>query len=355
MHVPHTFPPCNCEPIFTKTTKALQFPPQFEIPIGDGTSMKTNGESMYALASVNTGRLDTVRLGLLPMKNNTSIRPANVIARPNHDVWKIKDGESMRAWFEKSFPRFPFQKGSDMVPQAEWDRFAKANALQFPTCQYSPGLQTCSPDNQSGIVLLGDSSHAFPPDIGQGINAGFTDVLTFDRALRGVDLISGEKKSKAKQAGEKDPSQSKPKLGEALKEYERVRSPEVSGQERYIFYGAAFIFCMKNENEDVLTLVMFIKFLVQLKALIRLARFGSPYQYRQPLRKDRILRKLWTMNIVMRLLLNKLSLGLIPKPAIMMVFNENLTYRQLMRRADGTTLCLKLFFVCALAKLLKFV
>ena len=207
----------------------MQLPPQFEIPIGDGSSMKTDGETMYSLVSVNTGPLDTIRLGLLPMKDNTSIRPANVIARPNHDVWKITDGESMRAWFEKSFPRFPFQKGSHMVPQAEWDRFAKADALQFPSCQYSPGLQTCSPDNESGIVLLGDSSHAFPPDIGQGINAGFTDVLTFDRALRGVDLISGEKKSKVKQVEtETDSHHSVPKLGVALKEYERARSPEVS-------------------------------------------------------------------------------------------------------------------------------
>ena len=112
---------------------------------------------------------------------------------------------------------------------------------------------------------------------------------------------------------------------------------------------------MKNENEDVLTLVMLIKFLVQLKALIRLARFGAPYQYKQPLRRDRILRKFWTMNVALRLLLNKLSFGLIPKPAIIMATNENVTYRQLMRGADGTTLCLRLFFVCALAKLLKFV
>ncbi len=100
---------------------------------------------------------------------------------------------------------------------------------------------------------------------------------------------------------------------------------------------------------------MFIFFLVKLKALIRLARFGAPYQYRQPLRKDRICRNLWTINVILRLLLNKLSFGLIPTAAIMLASNENLTYRQVMRKADVTTLCLRLFCVWALTKLLKFV
>ena len=90
----------------------------------------------------------------------------------------------------------------------------------------------------------------------------------------------------------------------------------------------------------------------KIRALIRIARFGFPYQYRQPLLRDRIGHLLLTFNIAFRLFLNKLSFGLIPTSSIVLLQNPNLTYRQVMRRADLTTaglsaaaltLCWKLF------------
>lgn len=117
--------------------------------------------------------------------------------------------------------------------------------------------------------------------------------MALDRALQGRNIVTGEEKSIGKPSN----------LGEALQEYERVRGPEI-------------------------------------KALIRIARFGSPYQYRQPLRKDRIGRFLWTVNVAVRLSLNKCSGGLMPKPAIMLMGGKELTFRQVMRRADVTTFAL---------------
>lgn len=118
---------------------------------------------------------------------------------------------------------------------------------------------------------------------------GLGDVLALDRALQGKDVLTGEDKD------------TKPaSLGEALQEYESYRGPEI-------------------------------------RALIRLARFGSPYQYRQPLRKDRIGRFFWTTNVALRLMLNKLSRGFVPKPAIMLAGGDKFTFRQVMRRADLTT------------------
>ena len=67
----------------------------------------------------------------------------------------------------------------------EWDEFAKSNGITFPLCQYSPGSAVSSPERDTGVVLLGDACHAFPPDAGQGVNAGFQDVIALDRALRG--------------------------------------------------------------------------------------------------------------------------------------------------------------------------
>jgi len=193
--------------------KVIQMPPGFSIPDADGSSLKTENEYTYAIRGKHTGFTNYVSLGLLPVKDPSMIRPANVITRPNHEVWnKITDGPSAKEWFTDAFPRFNWD---DYVDDKEWDRFAKASGTSFPFCQYSPGLQVSSPDQKCGVALLGDALHAFPPDIGQGINAGLSDVVAFDRALRGKDIITGKE------------GKTPENLGAALKEYERVQGPEV--------------------------------------------------------------------------------------------------------------------------------
>lgn len=93
----------------------------------------------------------------------------------------------MKTWFQKSFPRFNFDDDDNcLVVQNEWDNFAKSLGTTFPPCQYSPGAVA---HNQNlGVVLVGDSLHAFPPDIGQGINAALTDVAVLDKCLKKVTL-----------------------------------------------------------------------------------------------------------------------------------------------------------------------
>lgn len=270
--------------------KILQLPPGFQIPVNDGTeSIQTENEVIYVIRSVNKGPKDYISLGLLPVKDPNMVRPTNVVTRPNHDVWKIKSPKEMKIWFRKAFPRLNLE---ELISDAEWERFTSAQGTIFPKCQYCPGLQVSHPDGNTGVVLVGDAIHAFPPDIGQGINAGLGDVEALDRALKGKDIISGAEQSKKP-----------PNLKEALEEYQRVRGPEI-------------------------------------RSLIRLARFGSPYQYKQPLYKDRVGRFLWTANVAMRLLLNKVSFGLIPTASIMSAMDKNVTYRKLMRRADITTIAL---------------
>lgn len=213
------------------------------------------------------------------------VRPTNVITRPNHDLWKLQGGDETKAWFQKAFPRLDLE---NMIEDSEWERFSKALGTTFPKCQYCAGMQATHPSGNTGVVLVGDAVHAFPPDIGQGINAGLADVEALDRALTGKDLTSSD-----------DQNEKPVNLAQALKKYEQVRMPEI-------------------------------------KSLIRLARFGSPYQYRQPLYRDRLGRILWSMNVALRLLLNKASAGKIPPAAIMMAMDRNKTYRQIMRRCDAT-------------------
>lgn len=277
--------------------KVLQFPPAFEIPDSDGTMLQTASETVYAIRSMNRGPRNYVSLGLLPVKDPNMIRPTNVITRPNHDIWKLQGAAEIKEWFTRAFPRLQLEH---MINDAEWERFAQAQGTTFPKCQYCAGLQVSSLDGSAGVVLVGDAIHAFPPDIGQGINAGLADVEALDRALRGTNLLTNVTSNIPPET-----------LGDALKEYERVRSPEVA-------------------------------------ALIRLARFGSPYQYRQPLYKDRVGRFLWSMNVALRLILNKVSFGMIPPSAIVMAQDRDLSFRKVMRRADLTTAGLTVLFAALL-------
>lgn len=292
--------------------KVLQLPPQFEIPDTEGRpSLKTNSEKIYAIRSVNTGPRTYLSLGLLPMKDNNAVRPTNIITRPDHEVWKITDGKAMREYFQKAFPRLNFQEGG-LVTNEEWERFAKAEGTRFPSCQYSHGMAVWDESGRNGVALVGDSIHAFPPDIGQGVNAGLMDVVCLDRALSGLEPETGKEAAAAADDDATTTEKSKTALAANLERYQKKHAPEIA-------------------------------------ALIRLARFGAPYQYKQPHYADRALRMLWTLNVVMRLLLSKVSLGFIQPPCIILSQNKELTFRQVMNRADRSTAVLKTLFITGVA------
>ena len=243
--------------------KALPLPPAFTIPNRTAT-VSSQSETMYVFRSRNKGRNNQLSLGLLPMKDAEAVRPANINTRPDHDLWKLRTGPLVKEWFHDAFPRLPWD---DWVSNTDWEAYAQANGTTFPYCQYSGGAAQAL-SSTTTVALVGDACHAFPPDIGQGINAGLQDVLALSRA--------------------KD-----------WQSYDRDRVPEH-------------------------------------KALIRLARFGAPYQYRQSWRRDRIGKFVWTANVILRTLLNKLSLGVIPPVPVILMQDASLTYRQVMRRADWT-------------------
>ena len=285
--------------------KSLQFPPNFVIPNtttdhhdNDSSPFKdvTIKPEIYALVwSVNKGRHNTVFLGFLPMKDSTMIRPANSMTRPDHEIWKRRTGPAMKEFYVQAFPRLQWGTNENdndttvLITDDEWERFAKANGTTFPYCQYSLGSALASPSRDTGVVFIGDACHAFPPDIGQGINSGLQDVVALDRALRGHDILTA-KPIRGRH------SQTTFSLGDALEAYQKNRGPEH-------------------------------------KALIQLARCGAPYQYKQSWRRDQVGRLLWTLNAIIRLLFNKVTLGLFPPIAIVICQNHDLTFRQVMRRA----------------------
>ena len=173
--------------------KTLQIESNFTIPVGDGTFVPFNSTANYAIKSNNTCWSNQLTLTLLPMRNSSAIRPSGICTLPNHELWKIHTGDEMRGWFAKAFPRFSFStegQQDKLVTDEEWDRFARSKGSRFPPCQYSPRLHVSSPDGFSGVVLVGDAMHAFPPDLGQGVNAALGDVAVLDDSFSRYESLS---------------------------------------------------------------------------------------------------------------------------------------------------------------------
>jgi len=279
--------------------KGLRLKPNFKIPVGGdgGVELPLDSKYNYQIKSQTTGPTNSLPLTLLPQKNPSDVRPINICTMPNHDIWKIQDGASMKAFFTEAFPRFDWNQ---VVASEEWDAFAKTQGSSFPKCQYSPCLQVSS--DTSGVVLVGDTLHAFPPDTGQGVNSAFCDVMQLGKCFENVTKENSTN------------SDANALIPNALKQYEQQNGPET-------------------------------------RALIALARCGAPFQYNQPSRKMKFLKTLWTINVALRLFLNKATKGLSPKPAILMMMNPNLSFRHIMKRAHTLTIILWTVFAGGLWKL----
>jgi 2-polyprenyl-6-methoxyphenol hydroxylase-like FAD-dependent oxidoreductase len=159
-----------------------------------------NTQTFFTIKSKFTSPKNAITLGLLPSKKATT-RTFNVIRIPEHDIWKIRDGNELREWFSKAFPRFDFSSDSSLVEQAEFDRFAQTEGLSLPPCQYSPELYIASSTGKSAVILVGDAVHTFPPDLGEGVNSGLEDVFDLDDALTKHDNICDVAKEYATRRG----------------------------------------------------------------------------------------------------------------------------------------------------------
>jgi kynurenine 3-monooxygenase len=219
--------------------KVLTLPPKFPL---DAAGMEQSVPTMsYAIRSTFQDPSRSLSLGLLPVKDPDAPRTANLITRPNHSLWELKTPEAVLDFFDRAFPQIPLRH---MVSREEIDRFAHSRGGTFPVPQVCSGLHYLSTvadrteqPTVSGVVLLGDAVHCFPPDIGQGVNSALEDVVVLHQVL----------------------AENGDDLARSLPHYEAVRSPD----------GAA---------------------------VVRLAQMAAPWQYNQ----NRLRGRLWAIAFVLR-------------------------------------------------------
>ena len=255
------------------------------LTIMDPTNI-TKKELCYSYVSKSKpGSQGGFRLGLLPLKMNGIPRTANIIARSTAPIFMLNTGSELIEYLKSEFPQCDIDR---MIALEEAERFAKSPGGIFPKSQYCLESQVTLGDggggngvvnkqgqgNGGGIVLLGDALHAFPPDLGAGVNIAFLDVLNL---LDALDECNGD-------------------WSRALPLYEASRA-------------------------------------IQSRAICELIPIGFPEQYNHmPIRKS-----IKLLGVGMRVALSKAIPRLFSPPVFFMCQDVNLDYSQVWEKAKRTT------------------
>ncbi len=160
--------------------KVLNLPSQFQS--ADGKVAINDNRMSYIIPSRHKDRRKACALFAFPVVDANHPRSVNVIREKDHELWTIKDGEELLAWMEDAFPQIDVRS---LVSKEEAEDFVQLEAGAFPAPQYARNLHaSLGPDDaRTQVLLIGDAAHAFPPDLGLGVNSALQDLDVLSRHL----------------------------------------------------------------------------------------------------------------------------------------------------------------------------
>ncbi|CEL91728.1 unnamed protein product [Vitrella brassicaformis CCMP3155] len=109
-------------------------------------------------------------------------RVANLNTPPDHPILSLASGEELLRYLERSIPQW--RNVREVVRMDEAERFVRKKVGRYGTPQYVNQLHV------GRVAFVGDAAHAFPPDLGQGVNAALEDVAILGRCMDGADQLS---------------------------------------------------------------------------------------------------------------------------------------------------------------------
>ncbi|WP_394728625.1 FAD-dependent oxidoreductase [Altererythrobacter sp. GH1-8] len=168
--------------------KVLNLPSQFTV--GDGSVAVNDNRMSYIIPARHKARRKQCALFAFPVVDPSHPRSVNLIREADHELWTLKSGEELLAWMEDAFPQLDIRS---LVSDEEAEDFVNLEAGAFPAPQYARNLHAgLGPDGaKTQVLLIGDAAHAFPPDLGLGVNAALQDLDVLARQIdKGEDLAA---------------------------------------------------------------------------------------------------------------------------------------------------------------------
>jgi len=98
-------------------------------------------------------------------------RPLSFVRRADSILHNLAAPEAVYAYLDEEFPQLEARKRLSFDAASAW---CSSPGTTFPRARWCNRASVFV--SGVGAALLGDSLHSFPPDLGQGVNSGFTDV-----------------------------------------------------------------------------------------------------------------------------------------------------------------------------------
>lgn len=168
--------------------KVLDLPPGMSVRGAAGVTPLDDHRMAYLLSSVPAPRDEALQLAAFPIASNQDPRSANIIRPADHRLWTLETPEALFAFLEKSFPQLDVRS---VITPKQARAFLATVPGRFPVPQYAGHLHAALGTPALQVLLIGDAAHAFPPDLGMGVNAALEDLLWLARHLEnGPDSLA---------------------------------------------------------------------------------------------------------------------------------------------------------------------
>lgn len=265
------------------TYKVLNLPACF--PVKGKMGAVDNHRMTYSILSRHKDRRDAMALFAFPVTDPNHPRSVNIIREADHNLWKIDNADDLTAYLQDAFPQLDI---SEIVSREEVEDFATLEAGKFPAPQHAKNIyaKLGKSDDAMHCLLIGDAAHAFPPDLGLGVNSALEDLFVLD----GIFAEAGED------------------IEQLCHDYQKARLPNNA-------------------------------------SLARLVQTVAPYQYNHMPWK---LRK-WILMFMIQRGLNKTMPWLIDKPTFMLTQDHNMDYVEIERRQKRSSLTMQMLGAALLA------